>query len=122
MATAWEAIKALRVRGAPAIGIAAAYGAVLGGQEALARGGGAGAVRRAIREASAYLRTSRPTAVNLFWALDRVDRAIDSDDDDPAAPWSAPWPRRTRSRPRTAPCAARSAASAPSSWRRARAS
>jgi methylthioribose-1-phosphate isomerase len=85
VATAWEAIKALRVRGAPAIGIAAAYAAVLGGQEALASGGGAGAVRRAIREATAYLRTSRPTAVNLFWALDRVDGAIDSDDD-PAAP------------------------------------
>ena len=34
----WEAIRALRVRGAPAIGIAAAYGAVLGGQSALAAG------------------------------------------------------------------------------------
>ena len=43
--TVWEAIKALRVRGAPAIGIAAAYGAVLGGQTALAGGGDAGAVR-----------------------------------------------------------------------------
>ena len=67
----WEAIKALRVRGAPAIGIAAAYGAVLG---ARARGqSGADSIRRALGDATAYLRTSRPTAVNLFWALDRMD-------------------------------------------------
>jgi methylthioribose-1-phosphate isomerase len=67
----WEAIKVLRVRGAPAIGVAAAYGAVLG-----ARAHGLGhvdSVRKALREATAYLRTSRPTAVNLFWALDRMD-------------------------------------------------
>ena len=67
----WEAIKALRVRGAPAIGIAAAYGAVIG-----ARGPGLrrrAAIKRALAEATAHLRTSRPTAVNLFWALDRMD-------------------------------------------------
>ena len=70
----WEAIKALRVRGAPAIGIAAAYGVVLG-----ARAPGtadARAVQTAALEASAHLRTSRPTAVNLFWALDRMDRVV----------------------------------------------
>ena len=66
----WEAIKALRVRGAPAIGIAAAYGAVLGARTS---GTAAAAVREACRAASAHLRTSRPTAVNLFWALDRID-------------------------------------------------
>ena len=70
--TVWEAIKSLRVRGAPAIGIAAAYGAVLGGQTG--RGGNTDAVRQAIHDATAALRTSRPTAVNLFWALDRIDR------------------------------------------------
>src|SRR5918911_120155 len=43
----WEAIRSLRVRGAPAIGIAAAYGAVLGGQTA--RGDDVEAVRRAVR-------------------------------------------------------------------------
>jgi methylthioribose-1-phosphate isomerase len=67
----WEAIKSLRVRGAPAIGVAAAYGAVIGarvqGTEDVA------AIRRALAEATAFLRTSRPTAVNLFWALDRMD-------------------------------------------------
>jgi methylthioribose-1-phosphate isomerase len=69
--TVWEAIKLLRVRGAPAIGVAAAYGAVIG-----ARSQGhadTATVRRALGEATAYLRTSRPTAVNLFWALDRMD-------------------------------------------------
>jgi methylthioribose-1-phosphate isomerase len=71
--TVWEAIKVLRVRGAPAIGVAAAYGAVLG---ARARGvENAGAVRQSLHEATAHLRTSRPTAVNLFWALDRMDQA-----------------------------------------------
>jgi methylthioribose-1-phosphate isomerase len=60
----WEAIRSLRVRGAPAIGIAAAYGVVIGEQAG-----------RSVAEVAAYLRTSRPTAVNLFWALDRMERA-----------------------------------------------
>jgi methylthioribose-1-phosphate isomerase len=71
--TVWEAIKLLRVRGAPAIGVAAAYGAVIG-----ARSLGVDdptVVRRALAEAAGYLRTSRPTAVNLFWALDRMEAA-----------------------------------------------
>ncbi len=72
--TVWEAIRSLRVRGAPAIGIAAAFGAVLGGQAAAARGADAEAVRAEVVLASDQLRTSRPTAVNLFWALDRMDR------------------------------------------------
>src|SRR4051812_11100261 len=82
--TVWEAIKLLRVRGAPAIGVAAAYGAVLG-----ARSQGfaePAAIRRALGEATAYLRTSRPTAVNLFWALDRMDSiAARADTDNPRA-------------------------------------
>ncbi|MHB1617095.1 MAG: S-methyl-5-thioribose-1-phosphate isomerase [Metallibacterium sp.] len=55
------AIRALAVRGAPAIGIAAAYGAVLA-----ARAGN-------FIEAVARLRAARPTAVNLMWALDRMN-------------------------------------------------
>ncbi len=62
--TVFEAIRALRVRGAPAIGIAAAYGVCLGAQ---ADDWFAGAQAAADR-----LRVSRPTAVNLFWALDRM--------------------------------------------------
>ena len=72
----WEAIKSLRVRGAPAIGVAAAYGAVLGARsQGLADGA---AVRRALSDATASLRTSRPTAVNLFWALDRMTLCLAS--------------------------------------------
>lgn len=66
----WEAIRALRVRGAPAIGVAAAYGVVLGLQE-LKDGEDALTV---LRQVTDYLRTSRPTAVNLFWALDRMEQ------------------------------------------------
>jgi methylthioribose-1-phosphate isomerase len=70
----WEAIRSLRVRGAPAIGVAAAMGVVLGMQHFRDRGRGAYAHR--LREVTAYLRTSRPTAVNLFWALDRMERRV----------------------------------------------
>jgi methylthioribose-1-phosphate isomerase len=68
----WEAIRALRVRGAPAIGVAAAYGVVLGLQNVVdAQRAGFDA---RLREVAEYLATSRPTAVNLFWALDRMRR------------------------------------------------
>ncbi len=66
----WRAIKRLSVRGAPAIGVAAAYGVCLA----------AGSKQAAI-QACDYLATSRPTAVNLFWALDRVRRAIGAADE-----------------------------------------
>jgi len=67
-----QAIRELAVRGAPAIGIAAAYGVVL----AVQRAGSATAA--GVRDGVAALRASRPTAVNLFWALDRMQRAIDT--------------------------------------------
>ncbi len=68
----WEAIKSLRVRGAPAIGIAAAYGVCIGMQ--LADGGDDDAWFARLDEVIDYLATSRPTAVNLFWALQRMKR------------------------------------------------
>jgi methylthioribose-1-phosphate isomerase len=115
--TVWEAIRSLRVRGAPAIAIAAAYGVCLGLQR---WPGGTSAVAGTVplfsraptegwsadfgelsrtekktglsplpapspgREAflarfdeiRRYLATSRPTAVNLFWALDRLDKLV----------------------------------------------
>jgi methylthioribose-1-phosphate isomerase len=82
VASVWEAIRALRVRGAPAIGIAAAYGVCLGIQGAC--DDHATFAARLI-EVSDYLATSRPTAVNLFWALDRMKRCADelSDQDPP---------------------------------------
>jgi methylthioribose-1-phosphate isomerase len=70
----WEAIRALRVRGAPAIGVAAAMGVVVGMQGFQDRT--RGAYTRRLHELAAYLRTSRPTAVNLFWALDRMERCV----------------------------------------------
>lgn len=70
----WHAIKRLSVRGAPAIGISAAYGVVLSarGAETLDD------AKDSAHAACDHLATSRPTAVNLFWALDRVRGVIDS--------------------------------------------
>ncbi|MFH1904567.1 MAG: S-methyl-5-thioribose-1-phosphate isomerase [bacterium] len=66
----WEAIKNLRVRGAPAIGIAGALGVVLGIQDSKARG--YVQFKKRLEQVILYLSSSRPTAVNLFWALDRM--------------------------------------------------
>jgi methylthioribose-1-phosphate isomerase len=71
----WDAIRSLRVRGAPAIGIAAAYGVCLGLQSA---GDDEAALFACLHETVDHLATSRPTAVNLFWALERMrSRALD---------------------------------------------
>ena len=72
----WEAIKTLRVRGAPAIGVAAAYGVVVGCQSA--RGSTPDQFHARLAHVMEYLAGSRPTAVNLFWALDRMRRTADS--------------------------------------------
>ncbi len=68
--TVWEAIKTLRVRGAPAIGIAAAYGVCIGLQTVA--GHDEASLFKRLDEVTDYLAGSRPTAVNLFWALDRM--------------------------------------------------
>ena len=68
-----DAIRQLVVRGAPAIGVAAAYAfclAALSGDD--------------LKQAKADLAASRPTAVNLFWALDRMERCSESCGGDPA--------------------------------------
>jgi len=67
----WEAIRMLRVRGAPAIGIAAGYGVCVAIQTTSADAP-ADVVLQGLEKAADYLATSRPTAVNLFWALDRM--------------------------------------------------
>jgi methylthioribose-1-phosphate isomerase len=74
----WEAIRTLRVRGAPAIGVAAAYGVVIGMQK-----GGEFVARRT--EVIEYLAASRPTAVNLFWALNEMKRCNSVEELLPAA-------------------------------------
>ena len=71
----WQAIKTLAVRGAPAIGVSAAYGLVLALQQSKATDA-CGALKDLIQQAH-YLASSRPTAVNLFWALDRVRRSAE---------------------------------------------
>jgi methylthioribose-1-phosphate isomerase len=68
----WEAIRSLRVRGAPAIGIAAAYGVCLGVRKAIDSDNDTFFSR--LDEVSCYLASSRPTAVNLRWAVDRLNR------------------------------------------------
>jgi len=74
---AHEAIVSLRVRGAPAIGIAAAYAVVTGMRAFVERRAGIDESVQRARSLCDYLATSRPTAVNLFWALDRMRRIID---------------------------------------------
>ena len=69
----WDSIRVMKVRGAPAIGIAAAYGVVLGSNKATTLE----EWTKQVYEACEYLATSRPTAVNLFWALDRMKAAAD---------------------------------------------
>jgi len=66
-----EAIRALRVRGAPLLGIAGAMGLVLALDAAEATGGRDAALE-AVERAARVLRATRPTAVNLGWALDRM--------------------------------------------------
>ncbi|MBE7557699.1 S-methyl-5-thioribose-1-phosphate isomerase [bacterium] len=77
----WDAIKRLAVRGAPAIGVAAAYGVVLGVMQEEGRRRPDAAL---VKEVCDYLATSRPTAVNLFWALNRM-RAVSA----PRGDWKA---------------------------------
>ncbi|MDD5326606.1 MAG: S-methyl-5-thioribose-1-phosphate isomerase [Phycisphaerae bacterium] len=73
----YEAIKTLTVRGAPAIGVAGAYGLVLAIQKLKSQASISDAIE-CLKKAVEYLGSSRPTAVNLFWALKRVeDKAKD---------------------------------------------
>ena len=80
----WDAIKKLRVRGAPAIGVCAAYGLYVSvngycpmkddGTEGEERGD---RFRRLVHDTAEYLNSARPTAVNLSWALKRMVSAMD---------------------------------------------
>ena len=70
----WEAIKNLRVRGAPLIGITAAFGIYIGMKNSKAENGEGflGEMKKVID----YIGSSRPTAVNLFWAMERLNKKI----------------------------------------------
>ncbi len=69
----WDAIKRLVIRGAPAIGVAAAFGVYLG-----VRSAPDDIFAARLEEVCKYLATSRPTAVNLFWAINRVRRVAEN--------------------------------------------
>ncbi len=73
---AWEAIQMLRVRGAPAIGIAAGYAVLLGLKPFSPTQKVDPSISSALEKTIDYLATSRPTAVNLFWALERMRRRL----------------------------------------------
>jgi methylthioribose-1-phosphate isomerase len=79
-----EAITSMRVRGAPAIGIAAAYGVALAARQRYEES--PDGWKNAIEADLVRLAQSRPTAVNLFWALDRMRAAIAAVDGDPSEP------------------------------------
>ncbi|MBI4398182.1 MAG: S-methyl-5-thioribose-1-phosphate isomerase [Candidatus Omnitrophica bacterium] len=68
-----EAIRNLRVRGAPAIGVCAGWGVYLGMKHSQAKN--REAFLKELTRVTSYLATSRPTAVNLFWALRRMKNA-----------------------------------------------
>jgi methylthioribose-1-phosphate isomerase len=72
----WEAIKKLKVRGAPAIGIAGAYGLYLGVKDL--PDSGYTSFYSECKRISDYLNSSRPTAVNLSWALNRLLATVQS--------------------------------------------
>ncbi len=75
----WEAIKKLRVRGAPAIGIAAAFGLYVSTLKI--KTSDVGEFKKEFEEIRSYLATARPTAVNLFWALERMKKRLKKEED-----------------------------------------
>lgn len=77
----WEAIYRLRVRGAPAIGCCAAYGVIVGLRDRLRQG--ALDPVQAAEAVCDYLEGSRPTAVNLGWALQRMRNCVAAHADEP---------------------------------------
>ncbi len=78
-----EAIRTMVVRGAPAIGVAAALGAALGALQMTAED--FASFSEEFEEVCAVLGATRPTAVNLFWALDRMRRIVAAHGDEPLA-------------------------------------
>lgn len=70
----WDAIKFLKVRGAPAIGVAAAYGLYISVRDLQCED--YEDFHKKFNEIKDYLSSSRPTAVNLFWALNRMEKKM----------------------------------------------
>jgi methylthioribose-1-phosphate isomerase len=70
-----KAIRSMAIRGAPAIGVAAAMGIALAAQKAQSRQ--PGVFYKSMEKVCQQMRQTRPTAVNLFWAVDRMERVLD---------------------------------------------
>ena len=79
----WDAIYKLKVRGAPAIGVAAGYGLYISVRDLAAQN--YEEFYDQFMEIKNYLASSRPTAVNLFWALDRMERCVKKNESLPIA-------------------------------------
>ncbi|MCH4032423.1 MAG: S-methyl-5-thioribose-1-phosphate isomerase [Lachnospiraceae bacterium] len=79
----WEAIKKLRVRGAPAIGVSAAYGIAMFANEI--ETDDQAKFLEEVKQIKDYLASSRPTAVNLFWALNRMEQTAIANKDKPVS-------------------------------------
>lgn len=70
-----EAIKKMVVRGAPAIGVAGAFGVAIGASKI--KTGDLKAFKKEFARIAKLLASTRPTAVNLFWAIDRMTRTVE---------------------------------------------
>jgi methylthioribose-1-phosphate isomerase len=81
--TLWQAIKELKVRGAPALGAAAGLGVYLGLRDFKAKD--FREFKTGLNRAISYIGSSRPTAKNLFWALERMRRVAEENKDRPVA-------------------------------------
>ena len=73
-----EAIEVMVIRGAPAIGVAAAMGVALAAKEGADKAGSDAEFKEFMEKALTRLLSTRPTAVNLFWAIERMRRLIES--------------------------------------------
>src|SRR5437868_14636388 len=73
-----EAIRVMVVRGAPAIGVAAAMGVALGVRDS--KTASMAELRREFAEIVSFIGATRPTAVNLFWALGRMKKVFEHAD------------------------------------------
>ncbi len=78
-----SAIKAMVVRGAPAIGVAAAFGVAIGALKIKTKD--PRAFRKELGVITSLLASTRPTAVNLFWGIERMQRVVDSNPDETVA-------------------------------------
>ncbi|MFN7170980.1 MAG: S-methyl-5-thioribose-1-phosphate isomerase, partial [Candidatus Omnitrophota bacterium] len=75
----WKAIYSLKIRGAPAIGVAAGFGVYLGIKDSPAKTHPS--FKKDLGRVLSYLATARPTAVNLFWVLERMRNLVEENKD-----------------------------------------